>query len=135
LHINRNPTPRELAVFGVSLPVSATVLGLIIAHRTGSMTPAVVIWAIGAALALSYLSVPGVRRPLFVLFNHIGYPIAWFVAHVVVTFIFFVVVTPVGLLMRVLGHDPLERTFDQSASTYWVPHAPPGDVHRSFKQF
>ena len=40
--------------------------------------------------------------------------------------IFFLVVTPTGILMRLTGRDPLNRRFERSASTYWITRTPPG---------
>jgi len=31
---------------------------------------------------------------------------------------------PIGILMRLRGHDPLAPAFDRSASTYWKPRSP-----------
>jgi hypothetical protein len=45
------------------------------------------------------------------------------------------VITPVGLIFRLLGKDPLTRRFDPRASTYWVKHEEPGNVERYFRQF
>ena len=38
-------------------------------------------------------------------------------------------------MLRMLGHDPLQRGFDPSAPSYWVPHRPAGEVRRYFQQF
>jgi hypothetical protein len=37
---------------------------------------------------------------------------------------FYLVLTPVGLLLRLLGKDPLHRKPDRSAASYWVKRAP-----------
>lgn len=36
-------------------------------------------------------------------------------------FVFFVVVAPVGLLLRVVGMDPLHRRWLPLTASYWVP--------------
>ena len=48
-----------------------------------------------------------------------AYPIGWVVGHVMIGVVFFTVVTPIGLLMRALGRDPLQRKFDASRTSYW----------------
>lgn len=40
--------------------------------------------------------------------------------------LFFLVVTPIGLLMRIFGKDPLRLRFDKSVTTYWITRTPPG---------
>jgi hypothetical protein len=41
---------------------------------------------------------------------------------------FFVVITPMGLVMRALGKDPLRLRFDRDARSYWIDRQPPGPV-------
>src|SRR5262245_49401713 len=49
------------------------------------------------------------------------------VAHpAVMALLFFATITPLGLLMRTLGKDPLRLRCDPSASTYWIDRRPPG---------
>jgi hypothetical protein len=62
-------------------------------------------------------------------------PVGWSVSHLLLLALFYLVVTPIGLLMKLLGYDPLTRGFDRSASSYWVEHAPPPDAARYFKQY
>ena len=42
---------------------------------------------------------------------------------------------PIGLLLRLLGRDPLDRKFDAQASSYWQPKKPPGDVASYFRRW
>lgn len=45
---------------------------------------------------------------------------------VVLGLLFFVVFTPMGLLMRLMRKDPLRLRWDASASSYWLHRNPPG---------
>lgn len=42
------------------------------------------------------------------------------VAPVVMAIIFISVFLPIGILMRLLGHDPLSRSIEPSSSSYWI---------------
>jgi hypothetical protein len=37
--------------------------------------------------------------------------------------LFFAVVTPIGLVMRLAGRDPLRLRFEPAEPSYWVPRA------------
>jgi hypothetical protein len=41
----------------------------------------------------------------------------------------------IGLALRLAGHDPLRRTFDRGAKSYWQPRKNSDDPDRYFKQF
>jgi len=135
MRINRDPTRRDLAVFGAVLPASFAVLGLIAGHRFGFAAARNGLWAAGIVLTLAYVAVPQLRRPVYVGMSAAGYPIGWLLSHIILLLVFLFVVTPVALLLRMLGHDPMQRRFDPLASSYWVPHRPAGDVRRYFQQF
>jgi hypothetical protein len=45
---------------------------------------------------------------------------------VVTGVLFWGVFTPMGLLMRATGRDPLRLRFDRSAKSYWIDRTPPG---------
>jgi hypothetical protein len=44
---------------------------------------------------------------------------------------FFLLVTPVGLVLRALGKDVLKLRRDPGAKTYWVDRKPPGPEPKS----
>jgi predicted membrane protein len=48
------------------------------------------------------------------------------VSPIVLGAIFFVVLTPTALVMRMVGRDAMKRRFEPSARTYWVERDPPG---------
>jgi len=41
-------------------------------------------------------------------------------------------VTPIGMLMRMSGRDPLRRKFEPAAKTYWITREPPGPAPETF---
>ena len=55
-------------------------------------------------------------------------------SYVVLAFTYFVALTPIGLIMRVFGHDPLARKFDPQAPTYWVTRPKAKAPETYFKQ-
>jgi Saxitoxin biosynthesis operon protein SxtJ len=64
-------------------------------------------------------------RPLNRLWQKLGLFLSKIASPVVLLLVFFAVVTPVGLLMRALGKDPL-RLRRNASPTYWVTRQPPG---------
>ena len=133
IDINRNPSPRELRWFGVMLTVFVAVVGFLF-WRAEATRVATIVWGAGAALTLVFAAVKAARRPIYLGWIYAAYPIGWTVSHLLLGAIYYLVVTPIGLALRLGGRDPLERTFDRSASTYWTPHDPGKDVSRYFKQ-
>ncbi|MCP5041400.1 MAG: hypothetical protein GY944_10275, partial [bacterium] len=49
--------------------------------------------------------------------------------------LFFLIITPTGLVMKAIGRDPLERKFDPDAETYWRDCRPARPNEHYFRQF
>jgi hypothetical protein len=103
----------------------------------GNAAPMVayVFWGIGAVSTLLSLMAPGLNRYLYAGLTLLTFPIGFILSHVLLGIVFYFVITPVGVVMRLLGRDPLERTFDPEASTYWVDHVEPKSVEEYFRQY
>jgi|SwirhirootsSR2_FD_contig_41_456202_length_856_multi_1_in_0_out_0_2 Saxitoxin biosynthesis operon protein SxtJ len=135
IDINRNPSRRDLVGFGALLPVFVALVGAMAQWRFHSPVAARNIWIVGGVLTLVYWLVPPLRRLIFLGWMYVAYPIGWTVSHVAMAAIYYVIVTPIGLLLRAMGQPPLQRGFDRRARSYWEPHDPSADVSRYFKQF
>ncbi|MDQ3761972.1 MAG: SxtJ family membrane protein [Actinomycetota bacterium] len=133
--INRHPSRKDLLVFGLLLPPFVAVLGVAVHHWTGSPVAAAIAWAAGGVFSLVYLAVPAARRPLFVGWNRATFPIGWAVSHAVMAVVYFGVVTPTALIVRVLDRDPLDQRADPSAPSYWVPRERTSTEERYFRPY
>jgi hypothetical protein len=92
-----------------------------------------------AMLAVSVSSL-GLLRPEWLRFLYVGwmilaFPIGWTVSQVMLAVLFYGLFTPIGLVFRLMGRDPLERTRQLNRESYWEPKPTPTDLKRYFKQF
>ncbi len=135
MRIDWDPTPRQLLVFAFALPLSVLVLGLVIGHRTDSVTVRETIWAVGGTIWALYVLVPPTRRTIYVGTAVVAFPIGWVVSHVVLFVVFWCVVTPLAVLLRILRNDPMQRRLDEAAPSYWSSRRSDPDPRRYFHQF
>jgi hypothetical protein len=84
-------------------------------------------WALGLAIAFLLVALirPTLLKPLNLVWFRFGLLLHKIVSPIVMALLFFAVVTPVGLLMRLTGKDPMHRRFDAKADSYWIPRPPP----------
>jgi predicted membrane metal-binding protein len=80
------------------------------------------LWALILALIFFILGILNSRflTPLNKLWMKFGFLLGSIVSPLVMGVVFFMVVTPVGLIMRFLGKDLLRMKKNKSASTYWI---------------
>jgi len=87
-------------------------------------------WPIYLGIAIVFLLValawPGVLAPLNRLWTRLGYFLGRIVSPVVLGLIFFVVMTPLAMLMRLLRKDVLRLRRESGAGSYWIVREPPG---------
>lgn len=144
IKLNLNPTSRELKQFGFIAFGAFALLGVLLYFHViplwrvlGAATPVVVyvLWAVGALSALLSMVAPKLNRPLFVLLSVVAYPIGAVMSYVIMGAFFFLVLSPLGLIFRIAGRDPLKRRFDPTARSYWIPHEKASKTARYFNQF
>ncbi len=135
VEINLNPSKSELRWFGLLLFLFFALIGGLVFWRLGSLAVPSVLWLAGAVLGLVYYAVRPLRRPMYLGWMYAVYPLGWTISHLLFGCIYFLVMTPIGLLMRLSGRDPLERRFDPEAGTYWVERPARVEPSRYFRQF
>ena len=85
-------------------------------------------WALGVAILFLAAAVvaPRMLSPLNRLWFVIGLALHAVVSTVVMGLVFFTTLTPIAVLMRALGKDPLRLKREPGAATYWIDRQPPG---------
>ena len=86
------------------------------------------LWSLllSAVFAVLALIAPAVLAPLNRLWTKFGLLLHKIVSPVVLGIMFYLVITPMGAVMRLLGKDPLRLRKDRDAATYWIERTPPG---------
>ena len=82
-----------------------------------------------------YFAVRPFRIPIYLAWMRLFFPLGWTVSHLALAVLYFAVVTPMALVMRLLRYDPMSRRWDASARTYWVEHRTGGEPSRYLRQF
>lgn len=58
--------------------------------------------------------------PLNILWFKFGLFLGKFFSPIILSLIFFVVVTPIGIFMKIIGKDVLSLRFSKNTDTYWI---------------
>lgn len=141
IEINWRPERRELRQFAAISLAGFGVLGLVLAWRLGALSGSgrwaapVALWIAGAAVGALGLVLPRAVRPVYVVLMAAALPIGWALSHVVLAVLYYGCVTPIGLVFRLIGRDPLCRGFEPNAETYWVERPQAAETARYFRQF
>ena len=87
---------------------------------------AVRVWAVvpGSLLAVAGLIVPGVLKHVYQGWMWVGHVMGWVNTRIILGVLFYGVVTPMGLVMKLTGRDPMRREFEPDSQTYRVIRQP-----------
>jgi len=94
-----------------------------------------VLWIVSPLCGLLALAVPVVLVPLYLTLMAISLPIGWVVSHVLMAVMFYGVLTPIGIVFKLLGRDPMHRKIDRNAATYWIRRPEHIDPKRYYRQY
>ena len=80
-------------------------------------------WApvVSSVFLLVALAAPGILLPLNRLWARFAHRLGLFNNALLLGLFFFLFILPLGLIIRLFGKDPMVRTFDGEAETYWTP--------------
>lgn len=135
IDIQWNPGARELRQFSVLFLVFGC--GLTTYWLWGDLgsTLALSLYGVSVAVGVLGLAVPPLVKPVFLTLTLISFPIGMVVSYVLLLVVYYVVLTPIGLLLRVMGKDPMSREIDKKRESYWVERPAPAEVKRYFQQY
>ena len=134
IRIDSNPSRRQLNVFGLIWLVFFGIVGGIVLASGGTIGTAV-LWGLAAGVPATGWVWPRFMRLVYVGMAYAAFPIGFVVSYLVLTLLYYLVITPTGLLMRLFGHDPMNRRFDPNAESYWSPREQREGLDGYFKQF
>ncbi len=75
---------------------------------------------LGTLLLLGGLIAPGLLKWPYRGWMKFASVMNWFTTRVILLLLFYLAITPMGLLLRLLGKRPLAMGFDKAAETYWI---------------
>jgi Saxitoxin biosynthesis operon protein SxtJ len=115
--------------FGIVFAVVFTIIGCWPLLTSGPVR----LWAlVVAALFLSLaLAAPKALAPLNRHWMKFGLLLGRIVSPIVLFLVYIVAVVPSGILMRLMGRDPMHRQFDPTVNSYWIPRVPVGKPDRT----
>ena len=90
---------------------------------------------LAALSALFSLVFPRGNLPVYIGLSVAAFPIGFVLSYLIMGTLFYVVIAPIGLVLRLFGKDPMNRAFIPGATTYWVPARPPRPREAYFRQF
>jgi hypothetical protein len=94
------------------------------------------LWALGlgGVLVTLGLLLPAALAPVFKVWMKVGHVLGWINTRIILGILFYGLITPMGMVMRLFGWDAMRRVLERDAHTYRVVRQPRPKSHMT-RQF
>ena len=126
IKLELNPPREQLSQFGWFSLFGFPAIGGVMWWKFG--VPETVFWvllSVGVSVFAASRVDPRLVRPVFVGLMLIAVPIGVVISFVLIAAIYYLMVTPFGILFRAFGKDPLDKRPDPTLPTYWHERGKP----------
>jgi len=129
--MNSNLTnPREIRRFGV---IGCLFFGTLFAAAVWrDKTLLTYFFGLLALLSIGFILLPGQLKPVYLFWLKIAHFMGAKITILMLTLLFYFVITPTALLKRIFGGNPLPLKPDPDAQTYWVTRPEPAQPKERF---
>ncbi len=111
---------KAIRKFGLVIFIGLGVIGIFISLKTHNLNVSKWLWSIGLLFLILGFILPSILRPVYRLWMLIAYFIGGIVSRVILTVLFYVVLTPTGLVLRLFRKDLLNQKFCENCDSFWV---------------
>lgn len=131
-----HPSPRMLRQFAVGWLIFFLVLAAF-RYRQEGWTPLTVAMAGAAGIGgIGGWVRPTLLRWVFIGMTLLAFPIGWVISQFALMAMFYGVITPVALVMKLRGRDRLaRRKSPPDRLSYWLPVKPTTEIRQYFRQY
>jgi len=109
---------KQLREFGLTIGIILVILGGIAVWR-GKCVGAIFL-TLGTVLIVLGLGAPEFLKIPQKLWMGLAVAIGFFMSRLILTILFYTVITPIGIIVKLLGKDVLNERIDKKAASYWI---------------
>jgi hypothetical protein len=113
---------KDLFQFGKKSTIGFLVLGILFFLLKKRIF--MVFLAISAFFAILAFLAPRLLKYIYIVSIRLAEPIGWLMSKVIFTVFFFIIVTPIGIILKIFGKDLLNLKFEKNVSSYWLKKEP-----------
>jgi len=136
IEINLKPTDKDLRLFGRAALIASVLLTVLLYLIKGlAFKWCGVILGIGVLIFLASIVSFRFIRWIYIGLTLLTFPIGLTISFIVMAVFYYGLLTPSGIIFRLIGRDPLRRKLDKTMKSYWIPHRPCEKNERYFSQF
>ena len=128
-------SPRDLKQFGLTMAIVLAILATLIYIFGDHAERSLWLSILSLLFLLFAFLFPRSLKPLHTVWMGLAFFLGWFMSRILLTVLYFFILTPIGLLLRLFGKDLLDLKLDKHKESYWIRRDSRPSVDRYEKMF
>ena len=128
---NMKTNKEEIRKFGFLIGGVLIAISIFMLWKTLDQYQLVLI--IGVSFVLLGFIIPSILKPIYIIWMTFATILGWIMTRVILTVLFYLIVTPIGLIARIFGVKFLDLSWNDNVKSYWNKRE--GSVSDIEKQF
>ncbi len=112
------PDKKELRKFAITIWAVLSIIGGIILWQKKDI--GFILWTIGILILLPGLFWPKILEPIYKVWMTFALLLGFVMNHLILAMMFYVVITPIGIVKRMIKKDPLQISLNRAIESYWI---------------
>lgn len=125
---------KDIRNFGIALAVILGAIGSYRFYYKRQWDVALWLYAGGGMVIILSFFAPLVIKPLYRIMTIVGYKIGWVNQRLILGILFYLLFTPIAVVFKLIGKDPLERKIEVETNSYWIPRKESSSDKKKYEQ-
>jgi len=107
----------DLRKFGITIGVILLIIaGFLFWKEKESFQ---ILFTFGVTLCILGIAIPFILKPIYWVWMIFATILGWIMTRIILSLLFYIILTPIGLIARFFGKQFLELRWDKSKESYW----------------
>jgi len=124
---------KSIRNFGVVFFLVLSAIGVWLIFKQGSSN--LIFISLGMLFLILGVLLPKALMPFYKIWMIFGIIMGWIVSRVVLMFLFYLVFTPINLILKIMGKDILDKKIEKEKDSYWNAFEEPDNTEHYKNQF
>ena len=132
--ISSSATIKQIRQFGLLVGIVLVAVGCWQLYHQIYPIMRIILWSIGGFLFAGGLLWPQILKPLYVFWMLLAHMLSWVNTRIILGVIFYLIFTPIALVMRIAQRDGLQKKINKNTSSYWTQRTAPENIKEHFER-
>ena len=108
---------KDIRIFGITMGIILLIIAAFLFLKEKDSFQ-LFIYIAGSFISLGFL-IPIILKPIYLVWMIFAVILGWFMTRVIISLLYYIIITPIGLFLRIIGKDLLDLKEQKNKKSYW----------------